>query len=480
MKKVLHISTECYPIAKAGGMGDVVGALPIYQQRLNWQADVIIPKYQLKWFKGKKLTTVFSSQLNMEGKTYDFSIQKYSGKALDFNAYFVDIPHLFDRENIYLAENGHGYEDEPERNIGFQIAVCDYISQTPDYYDVIHCHDHQSGLIPFFISNVEKYHSIKDTPTLFTIHNGQYRGIFNWNRINLLPDYNHDLNGYLDWDNSIHSQASAVKCAWKVTTVSPQYMKEISENDEQLKWLYNNESDKCLGILNGADYDVWNPKTDDLIPVHFKKSWKAFKDKNKKAFCKKYDLKSTYPLFSFIGRLADQKGADLLPKAIENIFENHSKISFAILGTGDPEIEQQLKELSNKYPDKIAAIISYNEALAHEIYAASDFLLMPSRFEPCGLNQLFAMRYASIPVVRQTGGLIDTVPDMKNDGNGITFAEADSTEIASAIERGITLFNDKKQLNTLRTKIANLDFSWEHSAQLYLNHYSEILETVLV
>ena len=480
MKNVLHISTECYPIAKAGGMGDVVGALPIYQQRLNWQADVIIPKYQLKWFKGKELTTVFSSQLIMEGKTYDFSIQKYSGKALAFDAYFVDIPGLFDRDSIYLEEDGHGYKDEPERNIAFQIAVCDYILQNADYYDVIHCHDHQAGLVTFFISNIEKYDAIKNIPTLFTIHNGQYRGIFNWDRIGLLPDYNHDLNGYLDWDNSIHSQATAIKCAQRVTTVSPEYMKEISENDEQLKWLYQNESDKCSGVLNGADYDVWNPEKDNLIPVHLKKSWKAFKDKNKKEFCKKHDLKISYPLFSFIGRLADQKGADLLPEAIRQVFESNSKVSFAILGTGDQKIENELKELANKYPDKIASIIAYNEGIAHEIYAASDFLLMPSRFEPCGLNQLFAMRYATIPVVRKTGGLIDTVPDIDNDGNGITFTNSDPSEIASAMERGIELFNNKKQLNTLRLKIANLDFSWEHSAQLYLNHYSEILETVLV
>jgi len=476
MKKVLHISTECYPAAKAGGMGDVVGALPIYLPANGIEASVIIPKYANKWFSKHQFKTLHKGSFKLSDETIRYQIQILENEDLGYPFYCVDIPGKFDRESIYLAPDGHGYPDEAERNIAFQTAICEWLSKGKQGFDGLHCHDHMAGLTTFFIKYCPKYKKLADTPTFFTIHNGQYRGIFDWEKINLFPDFDRKFDGMLDWDGRINSLAASIKCAWQVNTVSPSYMEELSENFDVLTSLIQDEKAKTSGILNGIDPELWNPTTDKYLNQHLEKNnWTAFKSYHKNALLKRYGLKSRRPLMGFIGRMAPQKGADVLAEAIEQSLKNNLSISFIILGSGDKAIEENITRLAKKYPRSVAAIIAYDEGLSRHIYAGCDFLIMPSLFEPCGLNQLYSMRYGTVPVVTSVGGLKDTVPDISVGGNGIAFPQAETQYVTQAIERCIDLYKNKKKFTVLRDKIVSLDYSWNQSAKVYADLYSRFL-----
>jgi len=475
MKKVLHISTECYPAAKAGGMGDVVGAVPLYLPQYGIEASVIIPKYKRKWFKDQSFKSVHKGSILLGDRKVNYSIQQLKNDVLDYPFYCVDIPGLFDRENIYLGEDGHGYKDEAERNISFQRAILKWLTKGKVSFDVLHCHDHMTGLIPFFIKYCPVYKKLAQTPTLFTIHNGQYRGIFDWKVNDILPEYDEANRGLLDWDGNINSLATAIKCAWKVNTVSPSYMKELILNFDTLTSLVQDEKDKCHGIINGIDNDLWDPERDHYLEHHLlNNEWKKFKAENKLSLIKKFDLKSRRSMIGFIGRLAEQKGADILEASIRKCLDQKMQFSVVILGSGDKVIEKSLSDLAEKYPRDIEVIIAYNEKLAREIYAGCDFLMMPSRFEPCGLNQMYAMRYGTIPIVSHVGGLKDTVPDIADGGNGIVARTIDTEGFSEGIQRAVSLYNDKKAHEKQLKKITKLDFSWNQSAKKYTSLYLEL------
>lgn len=475
MKTVLHISTECYPAAKAGGMGDVVGALPIYLPKQGIEASVIIPKYKRKWFDENNFSIIYSGEIKLGKNKVKFTIEKLEDAALNFPFYCVNIPGLFDREDIYLGADGHGYSDEAERNISFQVSILEWLSQSNYQFDILHCHDHMTGLIPFFIKASNRYKKLSNTATIFTIHNGQYRGIFDWSVGSLLPEFDKNMRGLLDWDGHINSLATAIKCAWQVNTVSPSYMIELMHDFDNLTTLVQSESNKCTGVINGIDNELWNPASDIYLDHHLTNgNWKDFKAKNKSRLLKLNDIKSRRPLFGFIGRLAHQKGADILAEAIEHCLEQKMVFSTVILGSGDKQIEQSLLDLAKKYPRDISVTIAYDEKLARAIYAGSDFLLMPSRFEPCGLNQMYAMRYSTIPVVTKVGGLKDTVPDIKNSGNGIVAESIDTDGFTEAISRSIALYKNKKHFDHLTNKIHSLDWSWNQSAIKYAELYNNL------
>ena len=475
MMKILNISTECYPAAKAGGLGDVVGALPIYLNKLDCEASVIIPKYSTDWMVSKKWKKKSQFELESGNNTYQITIFILNDTSFPYNLYAVDIPTLFDRKSIYLDENGKGYKDEAERNVVFQLSVLTWLCRLKYKFDVLHCHDHMSGLIPFLIDHSQVFSRLKKTPTLFTIHNGQYQGIFNWSKSELLPAYEPSARGLLEWDGKINSLACAIKCSWMVSTVSPSYMKELKENFGSLTSLIRHESSKCIGILNGIDTSVWNPKTDSLLPITFKTEISRFKIDNKKELSSKLNIGSNKVWISFIGRLAYEKGADLLAPAIDQLLTKKREIIFVLLGSGDENVAIALKQLEIKYPKNISVTIAYNEALSHQIYAASDFLMMPSRFEPCGLNQMYAMRYGTIPIVNHTGGLIDTVPDIDFDGNGFDYTPNNVEKLCQVIIRAVSFTKNKEDMEKLRQKIVALDFSWEKSAQEYKNIYQNLI-----
>lgn len=477
MIKVLFVSTECYPAAKAGGMGDVVGSLPIYLPEQGVIASVVMPKYDLPWFQDKSYTVIKSGRIQVGETTIHYCIEQVEDDSISYPLYTIDIPGLFDRPSIYLDTNGHGYHDEPMRNITFQTVVCEWLLDSREF-DLLHCHDHMTGLIPFFLKYADRYEPIRNIPVMFTIHNGMYRGVFSWDVAHLLPSFPDIYRGILDWDGQINCLATAIKCAWKVNTVSPNYMKELMHTSDSYRYLYDAEGYKCTGILNGVDTNLWDPNTDTLL-THKMQSNKltAFKSDNKKLLLATYHLKSRRPLIGFIGRMAHQKGADLLANAIEQSLHQGHKFTAIILGSGDSWIENELRNLADRFPGDVHTIIAYNEGIARSLYAGCDYMIMPSRFEPCGLNQLFSYRYGTIPIASPVGGLVDTVIDIADaNGTGILLSDISPRGISAAIERSIELYQDKTKFNKLRKSISELDYSWSASASTYADIYQQLIK----
>ncbi|MDD7913416.1 glycogen synthase [Polaribacter ponticola] len=462
---LLHITAECYPIAKVGGLADVAGALPKYQKELGINSSVIMPYYNNVFTQKNEFEKIYQSNLILGDNYLEFSILKLTNNSLGFDLFCVDVPNLLYKDYVYSF-------DDTERFLAFQIATLDWVLTLENKPDVIHTHDHHTGLIPFMVSQCFKYETLKNTPTILTIHNAQYQGWFAHNKVYLLPPFNFDNVGLLDWDGSINPLAAAIKCAWKVTTVSPSYMEELKLKANGLENLLNHESSKCVGILNGIDFEVWNPETDNFIIKNYNKdSYISGKSENKNWLCEKYSLDNTKPLFVFIGRLVHEKGADLFSD-IFKIALKENDISILLLGSGDKENEESLKpliELKN-----FNAHIGYNEKLSHIIYAGADFLLMPSRVEPCGLNQMYSLRYGTIPVVNEIGGLKDTVIDIKDDGFGIRHDGVTIEKATDAIKRASDFYKNKNEFLKNSKKIMEIDHSWNNSAQEYLNLYKSL------
>ena len=469
--RIFHLSAECYPVAKVGGLADVVGALPKYQNLAGLQAAVVMPYYNRKFVQENVFDIVFRGATLLGTRRLYFEILKEQTNKLGFELFLIKIPGLLDREEIY------SYPDETEQFIAFQIAFLDWISFSQQTPDLIHCHDHHSGLVPFLLYHSKLYTRLANTPTIFTIHNGQYHGAFGWDKLSYLPEIDLTKTGLLDWAGGINPLAAAVKCCWRYTTVSPTYLQELTINSNGLEYLFYMERAKGVGIINGIDTDIWNPKTDPMIASNFSVvQVSKGKQANKEALCSKFNLDPDKPLVSFIGRLVIEKGADLLAAAMEQSFNEHpGQFNFLLLGAGEKETEIELLELKAFYPDWCNVFIGYDEALAHLVYAGSDFLLMPSRVEPCGLNQLYALRYGTMPMVRTTGGLKDTVVDFGDEGGyGIRYNDASVEDICEAVSRSLVLFNNTKHLQSLRKIMMSLDFSWDRSSKEYINLYKSL------
>lgn len=473
--KIYHLAAECYPIAKIGGLGDVVGALPKYQVKAGLQAAVVLPHYDRKFVHENKFDVVFRATNLFAGVRQDFEVWKESTDKLGFELYLIHIPGLLDRPEVY------SYPDENEQFIAYQLAFLDWINWSQQSPDIIHCHDHHSGLIPFMLQYSAIYARLANTPTVFTIHNGQYHGAFGYSKFKYLPEVDMRYAGLLDWDGGINPLASAVRCSSAYTTVSPSYMEELSWQSNGLERLFQAERHRGVGIVNGIDSQIWDPGNDPMIPAKYSaRVFKKGKGDNKKELCKRFNLDPSLPLISFIGRLVDDKGAELLAEAINRSINEHpGKVNFLILGTGDKVIERSIENLVPYQPDHYRIFIGYNEELSHLIYAGSDFLLMPSRVEPCGLNQLYALRYGTIPMVHRTGGLRDTVIDFGEEGGyGICFDQTSVSDICYSVGRAVTLYGDKKHLDTLRARMMELDFSWDRSAKQYIELYQRLINNI--
>jgi starch synthase len=469
--EIFHISAECYPVAKVGGLADVVGALPKYQNQLGHKAKVVLPSYDNAFTQENTFENIHEGQIQLGLFHFSYSVLKEKTNKLGFDLYCIAIPELFDRPNVY------SYEDDTERFLAFQIAFLNWLVATHQKPDILHCHDHHSGLIPFMAENCYCYINLKNTPTVLTIHNGQYQGSFGSDKLHYLPDFDQDKIGLLEWNGMINPLASAIKCVWKITTVSPSYLDEISNHANGLENLLRYERPKSIGILNGIDTEVWNPKTDAMLEGNYSlKTFKVGKNENKEYLCKKFNLDQTKPLFTFIGRLVGEKGADLLPEICSIALNQNSKeINILILGSGDSQVESSLQGLKNFYFGNYNSFIGYNEKLAHIIYAGADFLLMPSRVEPCGLNQMYALQYGTIPIVRRTGGLRDTVLDIGDSGFGICHDQASVFDVIYSINRAIDLYKDTKKFDIVRSTAMQIDHSWDKVAEEYITVYQSLI-----
>jgi len=477
--KIFHLSAECYPVAKVGGLADVVGALPKYLNKELAEASVVMPKYANEWVANHTFKTVFQGNAPMGDWHFDFSIERETEDTLGFPLYVVDIPGRFDRPGVYTdADTGNGYWDDFERFASFQIAVLDWFNEMKTKPDLLHCHDHHTGLVPFMLTECYRYDDLKHIPTVLTVHNAEYHGAFHRGKAHLLPDFDNHNFGLLDWDGKLNCLAAGLKTCWQITTVSESYMKELSYNSNGLEWLFQDEQQKSRGIINGIDTNVWDPDNDPMIAHSYNKRKTADgKRKNKKVLCEEFGLDPQYPTISFIGRLVREKGADLLPDLFRSFLESEQSVNFIVLGTGDRELHHQFESMSNRFIGYFDATLDYNESLAHQIYAGSDFMIMPSRVEPCGLNQMYCMRYGTVPIVRNVGGLKDTVIDIsRDDGYGFTFNDFTFHAAHDAIQRAIDLFKDGRKMAGIRKRIMNLDFSWNASAKEYIKMYTELIE----
>jgi len=468
--EIIHISAECYPVAKVGGLGDVVGALPKYQTLLGHSAKVIMPFYHGKYSRENQFSTIYTGYARLGHTNFGFSVLQLLNNTLGFDLFMIDIPGLFDRENIY------SYDDDTERFITFQIAALNWLNQREVTPDIVHCHDQQTGFIPFMMSKVREYSRFEQVPTIFTIHNGQYQGQFGFDKLYFLPPFHSYFNGLVEWNHVINPLASAIKCAWRITTVSPSYLNEIGYSMKGLEELMRKEHSKSVGILNGIDADVWNPETDPMLEKNFSiKTIEAGKKASKDLLCNQFGLNPEKPLFTFIGRLVSEKGADVLPDIIYNISKfNPGEQNILVLGSGEKNIENGLLHLESEFKGSYCSYIGYDEKLSHLIYAGADFLLMPSRVEPCGLNQMYALRYGTIPIVRRTGGLRDTVIDIGDNGFGFCHEQCSTFDVLHSIQRAKTLYKDKKTFNKVRKQIMQIDHSWQKAAQDYLELYESL------
>ena len=470
--EIIHVSAECYPMAKVGGLADVVGALPKYLQEAGHTAKVVMPMHRTAFLYENEWETVHKGNFSMDKMNFDFTIIKEVSNYLGFDLYCIDIYGLLDREKVY------GYDDDTERFTAFQIAVLEWINVWEHKPDIVHVHDHHAALIPFMMQNCFGYASLKNIPTVLTIHNGQYQGWMHWDKAAYIPAWDTWKWGLLDWDNLVNPLACGVKCAFRVNTVSPGYMQELTEKANGLEELFRAEYGKCIGIINGIDYKVWDPKTDTFIMDNYSaEDADAGKSLNRKKICDDHGLDQKLPMFVFIGRMVNEKAADLLPEAfLLSLNKYKGKMNVFILGSGEKKTEEAFRTLQERFKKNYGLSIEYNEKLSHLLYAGADFLLMPSRVEPCGLNQLYAMRYGTVPMVRKTGGLKDTVKDIsEEEGFGICFDHASVEDIVIAMERAMLLFADSKKMTEVRKMMMNIDHSWNASAEKYIELYKSVL-----
>jgi len=477
--KILMAASECVPFIKTGGLADVLGALPKALAAAGEDVRIVIPKYgEISEEYRSQMTSLGYFYINLGWRRQYCGIETL--KLGDITFYFIDNEYYFNRPYIY----GLG-GDEAERFGFFSRAVLEMLPRIDFFPDILHCHDWQTGLVPMMLRtqylNDARYQAIR---TVYTIHNLQYQGIF--------PiDYVEDLltlgkEAYLEGGVEFYGQCSFMKgginFADKITTVSPTYSKEIQTAyyGERLDGLLRAKSDKVTGVLNGIDMEEYNPEKDALIEITYTSRSPGRKKKNKMLLQKQLGLEvdENIPMIGMIGRLADQKGLDLVERVLEDILK--LGVQLVILGKGDDRYVRMLNWAQWKYEGRVAACIEMNHKLAHQIYASSDLFLMPSKFEPCGLSQLIALRYGTLPIVRETGGLKDTVfnyNEYTGAGNGFSFANYNAQDMLRVIERAVNLYReDNKAFLRVVRRAMNGQYGWDKSAMVYMEVYDSLIE----
>lgn len=465
--KVLILSSEMTPFAKSGGLGDVIGSLPIALRNQNIDARVAFPKYKsinTNDIKNLELCSTFPVSLgwrNQIANIYAFSDP--------FPTYMIENDYYFNRDGFY------GHYDDFERFAFFTKAAIEMMHQIDFKADIIHFNDWQTGLGSIYLK--DKYQSFtfyKDMKTIYTIHNLQYQGVFGKDILE-----NVDLNSSyctfdkLEFFNCISYMKGGINYADAITTVSETYAKEIQTHQHgfNLNGLLKHNSHKIHGIVNGIDVDFYNPSKNQYIYKNYDINSIKFKKENKAKLQKELGLpENDVPMISIVSRLADQKGLDILEQAIYEVM--NYDVQFVVLGTGEEKYENMFKYLALNFPEKVSANIMFSEELAHKIYAGSDLFLMPSLFEPCGLGQLIAMSFGTIPIVRNTGGLSDTV---KHQFNGFVFNDYDANGLLWAIREGIKAYYSDN-FNELVKNAMKEDYSWNKSASKYKELYKKVLK----
>ena len=471
--KILFVAGEALPFSKTGGLGDVIGALPKELVRLGIDARVVIPKHKMtkdNW--NDQLEKITDFRVPIKNKEEYAGIEYLVHEGVTF--YFVDNEYYFGyRDSLY------GHFDDGERFGFFNHAVLMMMQEMNFYPDIVHINDWQAGLIPYLLKEKYNYGKYQNIKTLLTIHNIAYQGRFAKDLIEYLGV---DLKPDIEYGNLINYLKSGIQVADYVSTVSKTYAKEILYDyfGFGMNTVLKTRENRLTGIVNGVDYDTFSPEVDTNIKFNFNvDNYLEGKEENKKHIRKYYNLeKIDVPLIGMVSRLTEAKGFDLIKEVLEGFLEK-KQFQFVLLGSGDPDIEKYYRELKDKYPHQIGLYIGYNEKMARKIYAGSDLFLMPSRFEPCGLSQLISLKYGTLPIVRNTGGLRDTINPYNKftgEGNGFGFENYDSDDLKHAINASLEAYKNNKAWNALVKRAMNEDFSWTQSAKQYIELYKKLKE----
>ena len=479
---ILFASSEAHPLVKTGGLADVSGSLPRAIKNAKQEIRLIVPGYRAAVAAAGSLKAV--AELVLPGAGTPVRILQGSLPQTRVRLYLVDAPEYFDRPGgPYSTPEGEDWPDNAARFALFGRAVCEIamgragLDWTPD---LVHCNDWQTGLVPALLSR-----EAEPPASIFTIHNLAYQGLFSRTQFQALdlPPQWWSMNALEFHDQMSFIKGGLIFSDW-ITTVSPTYAREIqtAEFGCGLDGLLKQHSARLTGILNGVDYQVWNPGRDRLIPHPYTARTLRLKQENKMALQDAFGLpvKAEVPLFGHVGRLVEQKGLDLIMELVPQLVQRRLQLVF--LGTGQPQLEQALRQAHGHHPTKFGVRIAYDEQLAHLIEAGSDAFLMPSRFEPCGLNQLYSLRYGTPPIVRRTGGLADSVVDADGPNlytrkaTGFVFDDAEPAQLLRAIDRALNLYAQQRVWKDLVATAMHQDFSWTRSANAYLELYQRALE----
>ena len=471
--KVLIVSSEAAPFVKSGGLGDVAGSLPKALKALGADVRVVIPKY-------KKIKTEHYINIEFLG-SFNVKLGWRTQKAgiLLKNEY---VPVYFVENDYYFGRDGlYGYDDDNERFAFFSKAVIDMLPFVDFIPDIIHCNDWQTGPVSMVLKeSYKKISYLKNIKTLYTIHNLQYQGNFDPASLEMfdLPSYLYD-NGTVEFYGRMSYMKSGIEYSDVVSTVSETYAKEIQTEEYGYGFdgIMRSVSGRLKGIINGIDYKENDPETDKRIEVNFGVDTIEKKKENKKLLQRSLGLEERdVPMICIISRLANQKGFDILAGAMETLMQND--IQFVLLGTGEKEYEDMFRYYEDRWKGRFCSCIMFDDVLAQRIYASGDMFLMPSRFEPCGLGQMFSLRYGTVPVVRKTGGLADTVTHFDPEtgkGNGFLFETYDSGGIIWAVGEALKTYENKDSWNRLVKNCMETKLSWEDSAKKYIALYNEML-----
>ena len=477
--KIAMIASEVTPLAKTGGLADVIGTLSTAFERLGHEVCVIAPAYRsvlqgnfIMRDSGITLTVPLAAK-ELKAAILETSV----GKGVP--VYLIRADQYFDREFLYGPPSGD-YPDNDERFVFFSRAALELLRHKP--VEIVHCHDWQTALAVVYLKTQSvRYAEISAAKTVFTIHNLGFQGVFGpsaWPLVNLDPRY--FTPQFLEFYGNVNFLKGALLFADKITTVSPSYAQEIMSAGQGfgLEGVLQQRAADLVGILNGVDYYHWNPWTDPFLAHHYGEHSLTVKRDCKKALLRAVGLpeRTNTPLLAMVSRLTSQKGFDLVEDIFDRLIERG--VQLVLLGTGEPRFEQFFRDAAERYPDQVAVEIAFNEALAHQIEAGADLFLMPSLYEPCGLNQMYSLKYGTIPVVRAVGGLKDTVQDYDAEnqtGTGFVFAPYQSEAMLAAIDRGLLVYRDKKAWTALRRRAMAMDFSWDRSAKRYSNLYRQLL-----
>jgi len=470
---VLFVSAEVSPFSKAGGLADVAGSLPGEIVNLGTKSLVITPLYsQIDTQSHNIIPYLISGQVKMGSSNYPYEIYYRAVTSDDPEYFFIYNEHFFGRKGIYVNETGEGFSDNNARYFFFQYVIIDLIQKGVIKPNIVHCNDHHTALLPMMLKN--RNLSIS---TLLTVHNFHYQGWFGQHDLHLLnPEDIEALNPVNDNFNALEE---GIMSADHINTVSPRYAHELLTDKSLSFGLYKvlkQNRKKFTGILNGVNYSYWSPETDSFLKFHFDSISLEGKTKNKKQLLEKcgFTLDTSKPVIGMISRLVDEKGYNLILRIIDKLIKQNIRLVF--LGTGDIKIVNALKELSIDYSSNVCYFSKFDEEMAHLIEAGSDMFLMPSLFEPCGLNQIYSLKYGTIPIVHYTGGLADTIVNWDgSNGTGFIFKTYSKQALYRAITKALACYKDEKSWKRILSNAMKQNFSWSKSASQYIQLYQNIL-----